>query len=789
MSLYDNYQLSNSSQVPQYVGSAIPEIAADYQQAQQTYDNTAATDQATQDMVNQIPHLDKDKQTWIDQLNQSQQEHKDNIEKGDYENMYGKVQAQARNAALKAQPIAAQHAAAVKYREELGSKDLGLDANTQEDLYAKAMDEYKGVQVDAQGKPVAGTTFSPGTAAKAVDRNELIRQSLSILTPYKDSTITKRDDGWWATDKMGKSERIEDPTVQNAWQSARANNKDWLAYDKQDLDIANWKSNRGINVQNAPTILNHVLANIPDSYRVPVQDPRKTITDVKGNIIPNPSYGQLVITNQPNTAKAELQMGLKQGIAPDQLLKSYNAYTNQKNQYDNQRNYAVSKEFGQNESETGSKPGELWLYTQKKKLDNLDDAPYIVQGPDTKLTDAETDPNKLTETNTNLNNSITSLQADAAMYQKQLDGTQDPNLRAQTQANLGNTLQRIQNMQGQVQKSNELLNYSKNRTALNMGYKNGYPEFVTAIGSKLAPVISKEFPKGIAGLSAKEISDAVADGRVNTSSNSTGMFSGGFSQVGAGPGTTIDGNTTTTIRTRDGRIVTIPQEDNLKLNGILTDDKAKVNDQMSNFQKTFATNHKANVQNYSTKSEVISLGEKDAKDITRTLKGATGGIEFSEPGQLDNLKEKDRPTDYRIVAMTPEGIDNGVIFKAEGLDEKGNPTGKVYDAKTTDTNIGEEQAKKWMNTDSPAAQLAASMLQPNSGYRNLSKLNVGQEYPLGKMELSKGNISDIKIRPTRVGDNSIVYTLYDAKGNILRSEVSAAKAGKWIDIHRQQSGQ
>jgi hypothetical protein len=767
MGLYDNYKLDNSSQVPQYVGSALPEIAADYQQAQQTYDAANAQNQQTADAAQQIPHLDADKQKWQDMNNEVQQQYKDNIEKGDFENMYGKVATQARILAQKAQPIMAQHAAAQEYQKQIGSKENNLDAGTQSDLYAMAMDNYAkkgGVQVDSNGKAVSGTTFNPGPIAKSVDKDELTRQALSILSPYKNKTITKTDNGWIATDKEGSVEHITDGQVMNAFNTAKAGNKEWQAYDNQDLALSNWKSNRDITKDNAPIILSHVLDNLPDSSRI--QSPQ-TPLDARGN----PNY-----IDQPNTIKQAMKDALQKGVPADQILTSYNIHTNAENQRKNEEGYAKAKEYTQTEATNDSKPGELWLYNQKKKIDKLDDAPFMIQGPDTKLTDAETDPNQLVTDNAKLNTSIASLQADKGMYETQLKTIQDPNLRAQTQANLDNTNQRIAGLQNQVGKSNELLSYSKNKTALDMGYSGGYPQFLQSVTAKLAPVIQKQFPNGIQGVSARDISEAVADGRVVTTSGEDG-------------GAHESSFPTVTITTKDGKVVTIHDSNSSTLSSLLDDDKANVHKDVSNFQNTFETNHKNNVQDYTTKSEVIGISENDSKNITRTLKAASGGLEFSEPGQMDNIKEKDRPVDYRVTGIAPDGTGAGTIFKAEGLDDKGQPTGKSYDVKGVNSNISQELAKSWMNTDSPEAKLAATMVQPGSGYRYLAALNVGQEFPLGKVSLPDGSTTNLTIRPTRTPDNGIVYTMYDGKGNIVRTETSMAKAGRWIDLHKQASGQ
>ena len=180
MGLYDNYRLSNSTVIPQYVGSPIAELSKLYEYNQNRYDLASQADAQMADNVLNTPFLKQDEGTWKGINDQVQQEFQDRVAKGDYENLYGIVQQRARTVAAKIKPLVEQVKAKQDYQTQLDSKDFGLTPDQKATYMQMADDAYKVIKFDEQGRAIGG--FKGMTPVKNVDVNELIRKHLSIMT-------------------------------------------------------------------------------------------------------------------------------------------------------------------------------------------------------------------------------------------------------------------------------------------------------------------------------------------------------------------------------------------------------------------------------------------------------------------------------------------------------------------------------------------------------------------------------------------------------------------------------
>lgn len=331
MGLYDGYRLSNSTGIPQYVGSALPEVTKMFDVNQQQYDAAFQADLAAQDAIQNAPVLAQDRNTWQGMQDSFKQEMGERIEKGDYENMYGVVSQRARSVANRLKPLAQQVQAQQEYIKSLDNKDLNLTERHKATLRNMTEDRYTGVKFDASGRVVPGTQYKGAPASKVIDVNEKIRQALSIMHPKAGKNIVKTDNGTWKMERGNGWEVISEKDVQKVFQAGVANDPEWRAHNEQEVTLNTYARTRGL-------------------------------TD-----------GVVMQTAQQNPQlEAAIKAEMANGYSPAQAY----AKMIQQEEYTNlrkaQETYALGKAYSQIESSRSDGVGEAWGITFKHNLEKGD---------------------------------------------------------------------------------------------------------------------------------------------------------------------------------------------------------------------------------------------------------------------------------------------------------------------------------------------------------------------------------------------------------------------------------
>lgn len=218
MSVYDQYQLSNSREIPRYQGSAIPELETVAATRQGQYDTAQTTMDATQQAMAQARANPNDPggQQVLQQLNQEKQAKLAEFSKrGDLENLWRDTMMQAKDYANRYAPIAANSKAIQDWQDKL-DKDEKIDPETKAAAKLKAFDQYSGLKYN----PETGYSnpFQGANIMGKVDIPEKINKMIADAHPeIRGGKVTRGVEGEWkisnGTDE--KTLPMEDYTEKN----------------------------------------------------------------------------------------------------------------------------------------------------------------------------------------------------------------------------------------------------------------------------------------------------------------------------------------------------------------------------------------------------------------------------------------------------------------------------------------------------------------------------------------------------------------------------------------------
>lgn len=230
--LYDQYQLANSTQIPRFVGSAVPELMKVTDTLQNQYDyGVQFADSLDYALKNSTaskfdePEFAKLKQEYKNRLEQY-------AKSGDYENMWRKVAMDARDFAGKYKNFAENQAAISKYMTEEGERMSKGDISKAdyEANLRRIQDNYQGLRFNPETGQYENK-FSANPLVKAPDMIEKINKILTNTHPtvrgydfkgmsadnmfeYSNGSETKKL-SWDEVEKYVKSGLSIDPEVQS----------------------------------------------------------------------------------------------------------------------------------------------------------------------------------------------------------------------------------------------------------------------------------------------------------------------------------------------------------------------------------------------------------------------------------------------------------------------------------------------------------------------------------------------------------------------------------------------
>ncbi len=731
MGLYDNYRLSNSSAIPQYEGSAGDDFIKVGQYKQGLYDTNSQTGAALDDQAGNVSSMFQQDQGAVEELrNNTHTKISEIAARGDWENALPEVQAIGRNFANRQREITAPQQQFQEYKESLSNKDLNLTPEQKQGLLEQSRSGYQGLQKDARGRYVGG--FSGVTPAKNIDVNKKVDEWMKDAVSHKygqeAETLSADDGGMWIVKNGIKVDKMTPDQVKGIVGHAAANDTEYTAFKNMEA---------GINGHYARQVYDVDSIDNPDTKaRV-----WKLVHDHGMNV--GQAYQAVTKTDTHDTIDS------------------------------NAMKYALNK-YVKNDvfTNNGIKDNPYELQNQKHAMETSPITPFITQGPDSKLTDDEKDYSKLSKKTSDVKSNLSDVNNSIAAINKKLASNPTAAVRTQLESERNALTSQQQGLQQQSNRATEIMDYSKDRTAQSMGYDD-YDTFLQRGTGKLRTNIQRVFPSGFTSSTGRKVSvddlvEAATNDRVKTT----------YTTTTAG-GSTVQSPTGAEIQLKDGSTI--------KLSGTqkgfaLNDAVANRDAGISKFNSKLSDTHEQNVKDFAVQGSNISLNEGDRKDITAHIKGNMDGVRFSNPGQLDAVKP---PSNFEVYTISTNGLGNDSKVRVQELDDSNKPTGKFYDVTLSNSNIGEVLSRKLAESNAPESRLAADVLSPNSGARQLFSTIPGNKIYVGKIQVSGSDDADpvdASIKVTRNRDKSISYNLInDSSGEILKSTNSAATAGSWMD--------
>lgn len=260
MGLYDNYRLSNSTGIPQFAGSMLPELNQAKKELDERYDFALANATNTGNAMNEAPVYSGDQQEYGKVYGEINDQLKSIAQRKDYENMVPQTQKLAAYAAQRLKPFVASQARYQAALQKLDDKELGLDANTKAGLMEMMIDEDKNRKNRWTVNPVTGQMeggFNAGTNfAKNVDLTERVKKYVGDAVARKTGSSGSWTDGKYIYHKNGERVLLTPEEIHTYVQEGLKLDPEAKAFIQQQANLSGWRAGK-----NASTY----LKKLPDS--------------------------------------------------------------------------------------------------------------------------------------------------------------------------------------------------------------------------------------------------------------------------------------------------------------------------------------------------------------------------------------------------------------------------------------------------------------------------------------------------------------------------------------------
>lgn len=246
MGLYDNYRLANSTRIPEFAGSALPEMAAAKQDLDVKYDTSSANINSSSYNLANTPVWKGDEklfgQVHADVSNQIAEM----SQRKDLENLVPDTKKLAVNTAMAIKPFIENATKAAKDVEIVSNPDLKLDATTQAKLLAMNADRnMRGGQTiikDAFGR--MKSNYQNVAPAKAVDINEWADKRVKDTFPVERGWEHVKVGGQYIIKNGQTGEVITADRIRGILADAYALDPDVQAHVQQQSDIVGWENGK-----------------------------------------------------------------------------------------------------------------------------------------------------------------------------------------------------------------------------------------------------------------------------------------------------------------------------------------------------------------------------------------------------------------------------------------------------------------------------------------------------------------------------------------------------------------
>jgi len=238
---YNGYRQSNSTEIPRYVGSAVPEMSVAAQMLQQRYDQSRNYEDMLDQGINSSTSTPQDTQLLEGLKNEYRGKIKERAGKGDYENMVRETARDAREFVTKYQPIATNQKAVQDYYTDLQDKveKKFISKDTADALYNMSVSSYKGLQKD----PVTGqyTNHFRGTsAAEDIDMSKWVDEALKGLNPQTLGSTVRKINGDFYEEVGGRTVKLNMDRIWPALQAAMGSDPKFQSFARQHAMLSSY---------------------------------------------------------------------------------------------------------------------------------------------------------------------------------------------------------------------------------------------------------------------------------------------------------------------------------------------------------------------------------------------------------------------------------------------------------------------------------------------------------------------------------------------------------------------
>lgn len=264
MSIYDQYQLANSHSIPDYQGSAIPELTKVASTLEDRYDQGVQSADLLDQSIRTSQAATPDQPVLRDLKDQYRQKLQGYADKGDYENMW-------RNVALDARDFAGKYKTIDQNRQAIGAWSSDLDKRVSEGKLDTAVasarklqmqDTYSGLKVDPDTGQFTNA-FQGASTVPSIDVpekvNKWLQDSHAIEQGWKVEKPTP--DGDWYITNGSERKKLPWATIKPVIDSGMQLDPEVKAYLSQEHELAPYY--QGITSRISSDQLHAITTNYP----------------------------------------------------------------------------------------------------------------------------------------------------------------------------------------------------------------------------------------------------------------------------------------------------------------------------------------------------------------------------------------------------------------------------------------------------------------------------------------------------------------------------------------------
>lgn len=307
MPLYDSYQLANSTRVPIYQGSTVPEIAQVAQQAQQQYDTAQAEQDYVTRFMNSMQTLPSDRGAFQEWSGQYRNKLKALASRPDLENTLRETSMLAQDVPQGYAPFAQRMKDYQTYQDQLNkAAEAGdITPDTARGMLAMSLKSDKGIQKDPYTGQYVGR-FTGLNYVKDLDPNALVDTWLKNAAPESQGWETTQVGDKWIVHNKVTGETMTPAHIQQIISQASAGDPTYQAWVKQRQQLGTYRDDYTHFLLGDP---GGQLGEIISEARSKGLDPSEVLRSLKqqqiaGSILQGmQNYGVLKYTKRPSTSQ------------------------------------------------------------------------------------------------------------------------------------------------------------------------------------------------------------------------------------------------------------------------------------------------------------------------------------------------------------------------------------------------------------------------------------------------------------------------------------------------------